>query len=154
GKWVVYMADQDLPWRDELYRVPADGSAPPAKLNTSLTLGDSARILHYWLSADGRRVVYTQTSLAPPAGALQRAPGRQSAAAAAEPRAPAGRQRRLGLPPRWCLPDHGGLAHRRLPRRHARGRGVRARLRADRRLFPGAHAQRSDGRLRRRELHR
>ena len=66
GSRVVYMADQDVRFRSELYSVPVDGSAAPVKLNPPLVSGgsvgtwvESATLLPYVrLSPGGTRAVY------------------------------------------------------------------------------------------------
>lgn len=56
GSRVVYIGRQDSPDADELYSAPADGSAPPTKLNGPLTAGGN--ILDFLITPDGSRVVF------------------------------------------------------------------------------------------------
>src|SRR5262245_47096641 len=53
---VVYMANQDVP-QLEVYGVPADGSAPPVKLNGPLVIGGNVSGIA--LSPDGSTALYT-----------------------------------------------------------------------------------------------
>jgi Tol biopolymer transport system component len=57
GTRVVFDGDLDVDEQLELYSVPANGSAPPIKLNTGfVAAGD---LQQFMLSPDGTRVVYT-----------------------------------------------------------------------------------------------
>jgi Tol biopolymer transport system component len=56
GSRVVYPSDADQNDVYELYSVPADGSAPPVKLNGPLVQGGD--VFRFVVSADGTRVLY------------------------------------------------------------------------------------------------
>lgn len=63
GSRAVYLADQDVDGRDELYSVPTDGSAAAVKLNGALTSGGD--VAEYAaISPDGTRVVYRADAIA------------------------------------------------------------------------------------------
>jgi Tol biopolymer transport system component len=56
---VLYLADQEVDGRAELYRVPSDGSAAPVKLNPPLAPVQGARVLnHFEITPDGATVVF------------------------------------------------------------------------------------------------
>jgi Tol biopolymer transport system component len=55
---VVYRADQALDELQELWSVPADGSAPPRRLNTALPVGGLRDVFHFALGHDRRTVLY------------------------------------------------------------------------------------------------
>jgi Tol biopolymer transport system component len=57
GSRVVYLADQEVAGRDELYGVPIDGGAPPVKLNPPV-LSSHGRVERFALSSDSRRVAF------------------------------------------------------------------------------------------------
>ncbi|MBK6326909.1 MAG: hypothetical protein IPF56_13395 [Chloroflexi bacterium] len=54
--WIVYVADQDADWINELYSVPLDGSTPPIQLNSALPNGGS--LGSFQISADSQYVIY------------------------------------------------------------------------------------------------
>ncbi len=56
GERVVYVADQDVDERFELYSAPIDGSAAPVKLNRALAPGDD--VYQFKISPAGNRVVH------------------------------------------------------------------------------------------------
>ncbi len=57
GRTVVYLADQELDERFELFAVPLDGGTGPVKLNGALVDGGDA-LADFALTPDGERVVY------------------------------------------------------------------------------------------------
>ncbi|MEQ1892099.1 MAG: LpqB family beta-propeller domain-containing protein, partial [Planctomycetota bacterium] len=58
---VVYLADNDVSFRFELWSAPLDGSSAPLLLNAPLAA--SGDVFDFQLSADGTRVVYTADQL-------------------------------------------------------------------------------------------
>lgn len=59
GATAVYIADQEVVNRFELYRVPVDGSAAPVKLSAALTFGTGDEgVASFRFSPDGSRVVF------------------------------------------------------------------------------------------------
>lgn len=57
GQTVVYIADQEVDEKFELYSVPLDGSSPPVKLNGPLVSGGSI-FFDFKISPDSSRVVF------------------------------------------------------------------------------------------------
>jgi len=61
GTRVVYVSDQELDGRLELFSVPSDGSQPPTKLSAPLVAGGD--VADFRLSADSTRVVFRADAL-------------------------------------------------------------------------------------------
>lgn len=56
GEWVVFESEADAEGREELFRVPVDGSSPASRLHAPLEEGQSVQ--GFALSPDGTHVVY------------------------------------------------------------------------------------------------
>jgi Tol biopolymer transport system component len=67
SQWLVYLADQDVDGKVELYSVPLDGSAAAIRLNA--TLGAGGSVFSHRITPDSTRVVYAASQS--PTGAFE-----------------------------------------------------------------------------------